>query len=589
MKIRKISNAVAVALALVLSATACGQSSTPAAPDDGGAKEQVQQEQTSQEQSGAKAESENEKKEDAAGDSAETAAESSEAAAEEVDAPKIYRSSDYIYEADDTGKFDQTLCEGRIEKLSLDNESTTAFPGLARNFSEYIHGWETTANERKTEYTSDNREYRSTITEDETDPFLYSATVTLEQYVRRLDSKCLSILTGLDTYAGGAHGYTEFDSANFDVASGKNIALSEVIPDKQKFCETLLDALNKRYGEDAFFANDGGEGLKAQIQRYADNTYDPDNAVADEYGYVAKLKWTLDADGVTVYFNAYDIAAYAYGTITALIPYTSGLIDQAFVPSEDCSIITQQPEYMTFLTDTNGDEVIEEYNLWTEQDDDNYQDSKAFTVSYGDGEKSQRVETYFFQHRDYLVRAQGNHFIMVDCAGYSDWHEMYTFILNNGDIGQAVTLDVDDQGSFHDEVTDAYMDCCLTDSKRMELANRFDLLSTYNSNKTYYMTADGSLGTDDEYYISDVAPTITSVKPIECEIVDEDGNVTGKETIPEGSSFKIFRTDGVSRVDTRLSDGRIARFELEKDEENWGYKIGGVNAEELFEMLFYAG
>ena len=115
-----------------------------------------------------------------------------------------------------------------------------------------------------------------------------------------------------------------------------------------------------------------------------------------------------------------------------------------------------------------------------------------------------------------------------------------------------------------------------------------DLLSTYEGYKTYIIGADGSAISNDPFYSIKVSYVLTSVKPIDCELVDEAGSTQGKETVPEGSNYSFVRTDGSSFVDMKLDDGRMVRIALEKDTENWGYKIGGVNAEDLFEMLYYA-
>ncbi len=588
---------IAMAMTLFASAAGCGSSSAPAAdtaPQGNEAQQEAAESPADKAQDGAAA-AENEGGEAAEGGAAEAATEPAAETASGSDEasgslsagiPQLQYTTEYIYDADESGKYDETLCEGRIETIMLTDESKAAFPELDGALTGFISDRVKEASDARTEYSGSNKEYRESITADETDPFIYSAWVYYENYVRRLDSKCLSLLTCLDTYAGGAHGYAGYTSMNLDVATGDEIPLSDVISDESGFTEALTKTLITNYEEDAFFLSESDTDLKSMMERYVKNTVHPDQATPDEYGTVGHFEWTLDTEGLTVMFNAYDIAAYAYGTITALIPYSSGLINDAYVPADDCSIMTRIPKYMNVYADTNSDGAVESYTFYDIADEQNAGDSDGLVVTGKNGDK--KVEDYFSGYDVYLVRAEGSHFILADLHGMSDWHHICTFKLEDGNVADAVTIDADAMGGYFDEAADEYYNICPTNSKALLLGNRMDLLSTYDGYKTYMIGADGNATSNDPFYSIKASYVLTSVKPIDCELVDEAGSTQGKETVPEGSNYSFVRTDGSSFVDMKLDDGRMVRIALEKDTENWGYKIGGVNAEDLFEMLYYA-
>lgn len=82
-----------------------------------------------------------------------------------------------------------------------------------------------------------------------------------------------------------------------------------------------------------------------------------------------------------------------------------------------------------------------------------------------------------------------------------------------------------------------------------------------------------------------------SAKPFKADIVDESGKVVEQGVeIPAGETFKLFRTDGKTVIDAKLSDGRIARLELTRSDDNYTATVNGqISEEEAFKELYYAG
>ena len=133
----------------------------------------------------------------------------------------------------------------------------------------------------------------------------------------------------------------------------------------------------------------------------------------------------------------------------------------------------------------------------------------------------------------------------------------------------------------------------ITDSDDFALTFRCDLLASFNA---YFDTSVGPDGTpvlpeDGFYSVPDYIGTLQSAKAFKADIVDESGKVVQENAeIPAGETFKLLRTDGMTVVDAKLSDGRIARLELTRSDDNYTATVNGqISEEEAFKELLYAG
>ena len=69
--------------------------------------------------------------------------------------------------------------------------------------------------------------------------------------------------------------------------------------------------------------------------------------------------------------------------------------------------------------------------------------------------------------------------------------------------------------------------------------------------------------------------------------VDEDGEFLESVRLTKGTILTPYRTDGETYVDLITDDGQIVRFELEADD--WPHLVNGMDVDEVFEGLLYAG
>ena len=122
-------------------------------------------------------------------------------------------------------------------------------------------------------------------------------------FVRRADFRVVSFLEDGYSFLGGAHGLGGVTGKNYDVYTGKELKLTDVVRDKTQLAEAVKQQLMFDY-PDSSFARSGGTSMKETV----------DQLVRDD-----KMLWSLDPRGISFYFNPYLIGSYAEGIFTTTI------------------------------------------------------------------------------------------------------------------------------------------------------------------------------------------------------------------------------------------------------------------------------
>lgn len=136
-------------------------------------------------------------------------------------------------------------------------------------------------------------------------------------YVARLDSTVLSLVFTDVSFTGGVHPNSYRRALNFSTRNGKNIVLSDITDDTQRFIDTVASYINQSGSTDEL--ND----------MYYEGWQD---SIKDE---IKDSNWYFSNDGITIIINEYIIAPHAAGIIEFTIPYSelSGIINNKFVPT----------------------------------------------------------------------------------------------------------------------------------------------------------------------------------------------------------------------------------------------------------------
>ena len=393
--------------------------------------------------------------------------------------------------------------------------------------------------------------------------------------VKRADEKAVSIEYEGYNFSGGAHGMYWYASRNIDPNTGEEIALSDVVKDQSKLNELLLKELDLRYPDMAITER---ENL---FEAYDMNVTATDLTKA-------AYTFTLDPDGICFYFSTYDLGSYADGVQTVKLLYSAA--PDLFVRDYSVSGGYVSGLVEKGLYDFGGDGTLDEIRFSGIEEKLNQYYNGVYVEKNG---KEMKTDLYSYNMDTFVVHTEGNRdYLYVVAHMDNDGSNLLIFDLS----GETPSL-VEDTGyglclaGLEEKKIYGYER--ITDIHDFTLTLRCDLLATFTATFQTSVGADGKpvLPEDGYYAVPDYVSPLESAKAFKADIVDESGQVVSKEVeIPAGESFKLIRTDGNTIVDARLSDGRLARLELERGDDSYLATVNGqLSEQEAFKTLYYAG
>ncbi|MBR5047662.1 MAG: DUF3298 domain-containing protein, partial [Eubacterium sp.] len=473
--------------------------------------------------------------------------------------PALELGTQYIWEGD--AQKDQTYASGYYHSLRLSEKSQADYPELSSALDQYMTNFTSSVKKEIEEYSASFKEDPSML---EYSPKGY---VTEDNYyVRRADRSVLSILSFNYTYSGGVHGYYGFGSLNLDASTGQSLTLADVIADTDLLGQRIKEELLAKYGKDTFF-DEMEETIDQEISGDADY----------------ELTWSLDPQGISFYFNPYEIGPYASGVQTVILLYDkeTGLFTDNYRP-EKGGYICGMPSGPDCYLDVDGDNEPDRLRILCSQDEES-ESITGITVEIDDQKLTfEDFECYEIEPK-VVFASNGKVYLYLWRKMDNDYVSMHVFDLSDGipiSIGNMNLAEVYHYSEEEGADFSAYKDV-LTDPSNMVLSSRFDLMSTYEAGKTYQVRNTPNPVSDEKYYTILRELTLVSKEEITADLVDESGNVTESSVgIPSGTSFKLYRTDGKAIVDALLDDGTIVRFNVTG---SYPQTVNGVDAEEVFQ------
>lgn len=395
-------------------------------------------------------------------------------------------------------------------------------------------------------------------------------------YVNRADNRVLSLGKSGYDYWGGAHGTGYSTGCNYNARTGEELRIQDVVTDMDTFAG-LIEAKVYESGltrDDLFL--DEEETLKDYILK----------AVADH-----TLNWEITNEGVTVWFNPYEISYYAAGMPSGSVSFAGHPEVFSDYYAETARTYVYAIEGLDVSDiDFDGDGKADELSVWASMDE--YGTYEALKVSMKGVETSKDIWAYSYD--PYILHTtDGKNYLYVICGSDNDYRMLEVFDLNGS---SAVYVgDVNNCG-LRAQILDAssylYGEELLTDPENFYLESRMEVLSTYSASRKYHVGADGMPVADEDFYQVDASTyewreALTAKKDVPCVQVAVDGSVTADNAvIPAGTKLTLYRTDGSSLVDLKAGD---TLYRIEVDHSEWPYTINGVEEEEYFDGIMYAG
>ncbi len=480
---------------------------------------------------------------------------------------------DYHWE-DSLGDHGGVTAEGQYPIFGLDPEDAQRLPELADAIGKLAAQKEESGQAAFRDLTADAaREMQEAQSAGREFGAFYDRESVL---VRRADDAAVSLLFRSEYFAGGPHGSLGYEAAVLDAQTGKQLALTDVVTDMDRLARLAEEELGIFYAPEDLYP----EGPKL-AERFASKETLP--------------AFTLDPEGLTLYFDPDEIGPYSSGPLTVTILYGDqpGLVKEAYTQAP-AGWTAQLDPGLPYYTDLDGDGVSDRVCVEGKM----YEDGDAYEVQtiWVNGHYFEEEELYTYAIDPVLVRtADGRSFLYIEYQQDNDYHEIQVYRVETGTTAHLDTIGAGWGWRLSDKVIGDYgyrpaLDIRPSDPDEILLSERTDLLSTVTGRRAYRPDAEGvPRPAEDMLDLTggDGPLTFTARQDVTGVKVGADGAPGDETVIPAGTKVEYIRTDGMSRADLRLPDGTAVRVTV--DTSDWPRTVNGVDIEELFDGILFAG
>lgn len=456
----------------------------------------------------------------------------------------------------------ETLSNMEYPVIRLSENSSKDYPQLAKAI-EKINAEEKTSAENAFE---ENIEMAKKAYDEKLS--LYSGyTYETSVEVKRADSSALTLLYSTYTYTGGVHGYYGFYGRSIDVKTGKELKLTDVVTDVSALPELIKEQL------EIYWSDLGLSG----IENVDDIVKEPEN-----------VPWSLDYNGLTLYYNPYHLGSFAAGAQFVTLSYKDNpeLFNGEYVshPSE----YAFQLDGATLVSeDVTGDGIFDKISVNALKDDEDYYIEKI-EISVNE-EILEDSEAWGLEARPVFIRTDKGCYLYVECPGENGYSDIICYKLGEkieriGSVGCNISCKMEGEGTDMILFADA-----ITNPKSFRLEHRVNNIGSYFGFAEYHVGENGMPVTDDVLFLTEEENELTLLRDLEVEKYDVSAHKIGdKITLKKGETLTHYATNDDKEEYFVLNDGTIVRLILD-DGEKYPKKVDGVSVYDIFDNIFLAG
>lgn len=393
--------------------------------------------------------------------------------------------------------------------------------------------------------------------------------------IKRSDSVAVSILT-IDQIVLSESNFDtvdEYSSTNIDTKTGQSLALTDVIADLNSFTELVQSQLIAQW-KTSGGGNEPDYDLLSTILRSGPS-------------------WTLDPDGITIYFNQYEFSDFAGQVVKPVkIQFrgNEGIFSQKYTEAP-VSYAYEVPMDCAFFSDVNQDGAIDRISISYSTSDDGY---ASTNIDVNGIETSAEAGWYEFLDPLLVHLENGSEYLMVEGESENSWAgQGYcdVFNLSDGTAIKQASYPLAYYNCAYSEMTDSdisIMKEIPTNVSEARFTVRTDMLGTSRAHSTCQIGNGGKIIEINPWYIIDDydQTMLTLCQPLTTVEVDEaTGAEIGEVTLEAGEKVRAFRTDNSSYCDVIRKDNTIARIFSDTTGEGWISKINGVDVHSVFDGI----
>ena len=439
------------------------------------------------------------------------------------------------------------LAEGSFQALEVSPEG---YEAVAESIKEWFVG------EEEEFLQSMNAQEELALEAYENLPSFFTYYTHREYSSTRADNSVISIARLYDGYYGGAHGIYGTTGTTFDAGTGEKLSFWDLTDNQEEFAGKTLDYC-----------------LKLVEEKYEKMLF-ADYEATIRAGWKEEPNWYLDGAGITIIFNPYEIGPYAMGEGKITLPYSEFsellLPEYQWENQAGVAVLSEGVEAEVSLGQAAGQR--ESIQLFARPIDEENYGLRTYALELGEktemvAEMDRLVSAYLLQRED------GRSFLLFYGDMASEDYVTYLYELTDGMIRKT---DGGEIGAFIQEGS--------VTTQGLTLGIRVDALGTHTAYGDYRLTKEGNLEMEGEWYSIPESPLLTTVRELPVMVDGKEG------VLPAGSRIQLTGTDGKGvLLYQKINSTEMGQIHFTRGENGESVYIDGIEEEAYFENLLYVG